>query len=208
MLVDDHPLFRMGLKVLLEKEEGFVVSAECNDPQEAWKLFQVQDFNLVICDLSFPDDSGISLVKNIKKAVPHCPILILSMHNEGFWAERVLQEGVNGYLMKDENIGMVIKAAHTVLRGEIYLSMTIQQKILRKMTQRKLDIVSLQVLSAREKEVFRCMTKEMSTSEIASSLYISIKTVQTHQANIKKKLKIQSIEDLRLLAVNYLNAIL
>lgn len=203
MLVDDHPLFRMGLKLLLEREDLFSVMVESDSPTKAWKEFQENQIDLVICDLSFPNESGLSLVKNIRTLPSSCPILILSMHNEGFWAERVLQEGVNGYLMKDENIGSVIEAAKTILKGEIYLSTTIQQKIFRQLAQNPNEHLSIRELSRREMEIFRCMTKDMSTTEIAKSLFISVKTVQTHQSNIKKKLKVESISELRLLASKY-----
>lgn len=205
MLVDDHPLFRMGLKLLLEKEETFSVVVESDSPSKAWKEFQENDIELVICDLSFPNESGLSLVKNIRTKPSSCPVLILSMHNEGFWAERVLQEGVNGYLMKDENIGSVIEAAKAVIRGEIYLSSTIQQKILRQISQNSTEQLSIRELSKREMEIFRCMTKDLTTTEIAKSLFISVKTVQTHQSNIKKKLKVESISELRQLASKYVD---
>lgn len=203
MLVDDHPLFRMGLKLLLEKEENFSIVVESDSPEKAWEEFQKNNVDLVICDLSFPNGSGLSLVQNIRNQPSTCPILILSMHNEGFWAERVLQEGVNGYLMKDQNIGAVIDAANSILSGQIYLSSTIQQKIFRQLSQNTTEQISVRDLSKRELEIFRCMTKDMSTAEIAKTLFISVKTVQTHQSNIKKKLKVESLSDLRLLASKY-----
>ena len=150
MLVDDHPLFRMGLRLLLEREETFSVVAECDNPDTAWAIFQKSDIHLIICDLSFPNSSGLNLVKNIRDKQLDCPILILSMHNEGFWAERVLQEGVNGYLMKDENIGQVIEATYSILKGNIYISPVIQQKILKKLSNPCTGDFSLSVVSRFE----------------------------------------------------------
>ena len=203
MLVDDHPLFRLGLKLFLEKEEDFSVVAESDTPQKAWDSFQDSNINLIICDLSFQEGSGLSLVRRVRGSGSACPILILSMHDENFWAERVLQEGVNGYLMKDQNIATVVSAARSVLAGNIYLSPSIQQKIFRQISGMSTGDLSLQNLSEREDEIFQCMAQSMSTKEIAKALFISIKTVQTHQANIKKKLKLNSLSDLRMLALKY-----
>ena len=203
MLVDDHPLFRMGLKLLLEKEDEFSVVAENETPHEAWKEFQSEDIDLVICDLSFQEDSGLSLVKRIRGSGSACPILILSMHDESFWAERVLQEGVNGYVMKDRHISTVIDATRSILEGNIFLAPSVQQKIFRQLAGTSSEDTSLRNLSEREYEIFQCMAQDMTTPDIAKSLYISVKTVQTHQANIKKKLKIKSLSDLRKLASKY-----
>ena len=203
MLVDDHPLFRLGLRLLLEKEADFSIVSESETPKTAWALFQKQEVDLVICDLSFQEGSGLSLVRRIRNSGSVCPILILSMHDENFWAERVLQEGVNGYLMKDQNILTVVSAARSVLAGNIYLSPIVQQKIFKQLSGMSAGDISLRNLSERENDVFQCMAQNMSTKEIAKSLFISIKTVQTHQANIKKKLKLKSLSELRMLAMKY-----
>ncbi|MEC7984355.1 MAG: response regulator transcription factor [Myxococcota bacterium] len=203
MLVDDHPLFRLGLRLLLQKEDDFSIVAEVDNPNTAWEDFQQINVDLVICDLSFQEGSGLSLVRRIRDSGSECPILILSMHDESFWAERVLQEGVNGYLMKDQNITTVIQAARSILTGNIYLSPSIQQKIFRQISGMSAGEISLRNLSGREDEVFQCMAQSMTTKEIAKTLYISVKTVQTHQANIKKKLKLDSLADLRMLAIKY-----
>ena len=115
MLVDDHPLFRLGLRLFLEKEEEFLVVSDNETPQTAWDSFQQEEIDLIICDLSFQEGSGLSLVRRVRNSGSDCPILILSMHDENFWAERVLQEGVNGYLMKDQNISTVVHAARSIL---------------------------------------------------------------------------------------------
>ena len=206
MLVDDHPLFRMGLKTLLEAEEGYSVVSENETPVQAWQAFQHTVIDLVICDLSFQESSGLGLVREIRRSGSKCPILILSMHDEHFWAERVLKEGVNGYLMKDQSAGSVINATRSILNGGIFISETVQQKILRQLTGLSSEETSLEDLSVREYEIFLCIAKGMSTPEIASSLFISVKTVQTHQGNIRKKLNLKSLSELRSLSTMYLDS--
>ena len=206
MLVDDHPLFRMGLKTLLESEDGYSVVSESETPLQAWEAFQNTVIDLVICDLSFQESSGLGLVRDIRRSGSKCPILILSMHDEHFWAERVLKEGVNGYLMKDQSAGSVINATRSILSGGIFISETVQQKLLRQLTGLSSEETSLEDLSVREYEIFLCIAKGMSTPEIASSLFISVKTVQTHQGNIRRKLNLKSLSELRNLSSMYLNS--
>jgi len=203
MLVDDHPLFRLGLRKFLEREADFSVVHENDNAMQSWSFFSNNPVDLIICDLSLQEGSGLSLVRRIRSSGSLCPILILSMHEEGFWAERVLQEGVNGYLMKDKHISTVIAAARTVLRGEIYLEKSIQQKIFRRLSGISKSDFSLDTLSGRENDIFQCMAQGMSTNDISTELFISVKTVQTHQSNIKKKLRLSTLNDLRNLASKY-----
>ena len=127
------------------------------------------------------------------------------MHDEHFWAERVLK-CVNGYLMKDQSAGSVINATRSILSGGIFISETVQQKLLRQLTGLSSEETSLEDLSVREYEIFLCIAKGMSTPEIASSLFISVKTVQTHQGNIRKKLNLKSLSELRNLSSMYLDS--
>ena len=204
MLVDDHPLFRMGLKRILQHEPGLKVVFEAENPNQGWIAFQREEVDLVVCDLSFQQESGLTLVKRIRSSGSLCPILILSMHDEHFWAERALQEGVNGYVMKDRDTSIVIAAINSVLNGQIYLANSVQQSIFRQISGLASEGKSLQSLSARENEIFQHMSHKMTTLDIAKTLFISVKTVQAHQANIKKKLGIDTLLELRELAQKYL----
>ena len=203
LLVDDHPLFRLGLRNLLEREENLTVLHECNSPTEAWDFLQENQIDLIICDLSFQEGSGLSLVRKVREQGWTYPILILSMHEESFWAERVLHEGVNGYIMKDKDIKTVISAANTVLDGKIYLTPQLKENILRRLSIHAKNQTSIANLSNREKDIFQCMAQNMTTKDIAKELYISVKTVQTHQSNIKKKLHLSDLDELRMLASKY-----
>ena len=204
MLVDDHPVFRIGLKNLLDKIPEFQVVIDVDNPKDAWKQFQNKSIDIVITDLSFQKDSGVYLLSSIRDIGSLCPILILSMLDEIFWAERLIQEGANGYIMKDKDISTIITGVFSVLKGNVFLSSNIQQKILQGISKKLDTSMSLKSLSTREKEIFQCIGRKMKTVEIAKSLFISIKTVQTHQSNIKQKLNIHSLAGLRTLAEQYI----
>ena len=203
LLVDDHPLFRIGLRQILERDSDVKVVAEVDTPEKALQYFNDNDIDLVITDLSLHNDSGVSLISSIRSLESKCPILVLSMHDELIWAERLIHEGANGYLMKDSNISLIQTAIAAVLAGHVFLSFDVQQQILQSLSSHMNNNISVSVLSNREREIFQCMGRQMSTTDIAKRLFISIKTVQTHQSNIKQKLQINSLEELRTLAIQY-----
>ncbi len=203
VLVDDHPLFRAGLEHVLAHDTRIEIVGVASTTASAYDLFLKVKPDLVVCDLSFEETSGLALIKRIREVPSKCPILVLSMHEEAFWAEQVLRHGANGYVQKDADVEQVIDAILQTASGEIYLSDNMKQKMLRKLSGLAGDNTPLQVLSRREMEIFQYLSQGFSSSEIASSLFISLKTVQTHQANIKKKLGQASVQDLRRLARKY-----
>ena len=125
------------------------------------------------------------------------------MHDELIWAERLVQEGANGYLMKDSDISLIQSAIDSVFAGNVFFSFDVQRQILQGLSSDMSNNISVSVLSNREREIFQCMGRQMSATDNAKRLFISVKTVQTHQANIKKKLHISSLEELRTLAIQY-----
>ena len=203
LLVDDHPLFRIGLRQILERNSEVKVVAEVDSPEKALQYFVDHDVDLIITDLSLQNDSGVSLISSVRGLESTCPILVISMHDELIWAERLIQEGANGYLMKDSDISVIQAAIESVLAGNVFLSFDVQQQILQSLSSHMNNNISVSVLSNREREIFQCMGRQMSTTDIAKRLFISVKTVQTHQANIKQKLQINSLEELRTLAIQY-----
>ena len=203
LLVDDHPLFRVGLRQILEMNSDITVVSEVDSPEKALEYFTGNPIDLIITDLSLQNDSGISLISGVRALDSKCPILVLSMHDESIWAERLIQEGANGYLMKDSDISVIQSAIDSVLAGNVFLSFDVQQQILQGLSSHMSNNISVSSLSNREREIFQCMGRQMSTIEIAKRLFISVKTVQTHQSNIKQKLQIDSLEELRTLAVQY-----
>lgn len=203
LLVDDHPLFRIGLRQILERDSDVTVVAEVDTLEKAVQYFTDNNVDLIITDLSLQNDSGVSLISKVRGLDSKCPILVLSMHDELIWAERLVQEGANGYLMKDSDISVIQSAIDSVLAGNVFLSFDVQQQILQSLSSHMSNNISVSVLSNREREIFQCMGRQMSTTNIAKRLFISVKTVQTHQANIKQKLHISSLEELRTLAIQY-----
>ena len=122
MLVDDHPIFRVGLKQVLNAIPEFKVTTDSDNPQDAWDNFQKEQIDLVVTDLSFQDDSGIFLLSSIRNSGSNCPILVLSMLDELFWAERIIQEGANGYIMKNKDISRCVKHLVSLLRDRAGLN--------------------------------------------------------------------------------------
>jgi len=213
MIVEDHPLFSKGLASLITGNMGkyvCTVVGEAVNLSEAMKIAQQEKPSLAIVDISLGEESGIDLIPRLKSLDPNMAILVLSMHDERCWSERVLHAGAQGYIMKTEPPQKVLDAIKTVISGKIYLSNNEQERVLKAMTgknQREVkdEITLIRKLSDREFQVFSCMGKGMGTVEIASKFKISSKTIDTHKEHIKLKLHCDSSYDLRRLAIEWVN---
>lgn len=205
LIVDDHPLVRKGIRSLLEQEPDFTVAGEAGSRGEVLDILRKQLPHMILLDISLQGSDGIEVTKAIRSEFDHVPILIVSMHDESLYAERALRAGANGYIMKQEVAENVIKAIRQVLDGKIYVSDSMRQKVLRDLTQPNADMKStpMERLSDRELEVFRLIGEGRGTREIAESLHLSIKTIETYRAHIKEKLSIRSAAELARAAVNW-----
>ncbi|HMP90617.1 MAG TPA: response regulator transcription factor [Kiritimatiellia bacterium] len=205
LIVDDHPLVRKGIRSLLEQEADFDVAGEASSRAEVLDILRKKVPGLILLDISLQGSDGIEVTKAIRCEFEKVPILIVSMHDEALYAERALRAGANGYIMKQEVAENVIKAIRQVLGGKIYVSDNMRQKVLRDLTQPSSDIKSspIERLSDRELEVFRLIGEGRGTREIAESLHLSIKTIETYRAHIKEKLSIKSAAELARAAVNW-----
>ncbi|MFO7800573.1 MAG: response regulator transcription factor, partial [Rhodohalobacter sp.] len=193
-IVDDHPLMRKGLAMTLEKEVGFELIGQAESAEVAMNEILDLKPDAAIVDISLPGMNGIELVKNLLHQMPELRILIVSRHDEELYAERALRAGAKGYLMKLEAVDVLIQALQQILNGGIYLSNKIGNKLLMKLAtgnNTKSDN-PLDQLSDRELEVFELTGKGLSTKEIGEKLHISVKTVESHRANIKDKLQIDT----------------
>jgi DNA-binding NarL/FixJ family response regulator len=204
-IVDDHPLMRKGLVMTIEKEMGFEVSGQ-NESAEGALSEIVNDVpDVAVVDISLPGMNGIELIKNLLHQLPDLKVLVVSRHDEELYAERALRAGAKGYLMKLEAAETLITAIRQILNGGIYLSDKIGTKMLMKLTSGNTSKSDnpLDVLSDRELEVFELTGKGLSTRDIGSKLHISVKTVESHRANIKDKLHLESANELMRHAVRW-----
>jgi DNA-binding NarL/FixJ family response regulator len=202
-VVDDHPLLRQGLALMINREPDLAVCGEAEEAQAAMKAIAAKLPDILIADISLNGPDGLDLLKSIRTLYPDLPVLILSMHDESIYAERALRARANGYIMKQEATEKVLVAVRRILCGDIYLSDRMANKLLHQyvsgqyVSGASADLNSqLAILSDRELEVFRLIGEGRSTRQIAEKLHLSIKTVETYQAHIKDKLSLRSGREL------------
>jgi DNA-binding NarL/FixJ family response regulator len=194
LIVDDHPMMRQGLAQLIDNEPDLSVCGEADAAGPALTAAGTQKPDLVIADISLPDKSGLELIKDLQSMHSGLPVLVVSMHDESLYAERVLRAGGRGYIMKQEGGKKLMDAIRQVLSGQIYVSERMSAKILEIFSGRRPQGSDspLAQLSDREFEVFESIGQGKATREIADHLHLSVKTVEVHRANIRKKLKLAS----------------
>lgn len=190
LIVDDHPLVRLGLKSLLDREADLVTCGEASGPDEALRLADEHSPDLAVVDLSLGNDSGLDLVKRLHVHHPDLCILVCSMHDESLFASRVLKAGARGFINKQEASAHVVQALRRVLAGDIYLSQAMTQELLLSQNGEPRDTID--ALSNRELEVFSLIGQGLKTTRIAEQLNLSVKTVESHREKIKQKLKLDS----------------
>ncbi len=208
LIVDDHPMMREGLAQLIEHESDLSGALQANSAAQALDTVARQMPDLALVDISLPDKSGLELIKDFQTLYPALPILVVSMHDESLYAERVLRAGGRGYIMKQEGGKKLMQAIRQVLSGQIYVSEKISSKILEGFSGRRPDTVHSPVerLSDREFEVFQLIGQGQGTRQIAEHLHLSVKTVEVHRANIKRKLELHSAADLVRYAIRWTEA--
>ncbi len=202
LLVDDHPVFRHGLRKFIEAEQGLQVCGEVGDVPSALAWLQSQSLpDLALVDVSLPGSGGIDLIKRIRVLYPDLPCVVVSMHDEYLYAERAVRAGAIGYITKSSKPSEIIAAIRSALRGEIALKESVASSMLRAAYGGGRQTSSRYAnLSDRELEVFDLMGRGMKTSAISDALNISPKTVERHQAGMKEKLGITHASELRRIA--------
>jgi DNA-binding NarL/FixJ family response regulator len=208
VIVDDHPLFRKGLEQLIHSDGAFAVCGEAGNAAEAMDVIRELDPDLAIVDLSLPGANGIELIKNIRAEFPKLPILVLSMHDESLYALRALRAGAEGYVMKHEAMANVIQAIHEVFSGRPYLSPAMASQVITKFAQgpSKGEVDAIEQLSDRELEILELIGKGNEVPQIAKTLHLSPKTVETHRAHIKEKLNLANARQVARFAVQWVSA--
>jgi DNA-binding NarL/FixJ family response regulator len=208
MIVEDHPIFRKGLAQLINEEKDMEICGEAEDVIKAKKILEKVLPDMMIVDLSLKGVSGLDLIKDVHERLPELPILVLSMHDESTYAERVLRAGARGYIMKQEMTNKVIVAIRHVLAGKMFFSESIVESFLGMMTGKPSSSFKnpIDTLSDRELEVFRLIGKGIGRKEIGESLHVGIKTVGTYREKIKVKLGIRSSPELVRRAVEWVQS--
>jgi DNA-binding NarL/FixJ family response regulator len=198
LVVDDHPLMRQGLALLINQQQDMQVCGEAEEAQAAMQAIARLRPDIMILDISLSGPDGIELLKNIRATDPDLPVLVLSMHDEAIYAERALRARANGYIMKQEATEKVLVAVRRILGGEVYLSERMSNKMLQQYIGGTPNMIESRIasLSDRELEVFRRIGEGHATREIAEELHLSVKTVETYQAHIKDKLALRSGREL------------
>jgi len=205
LIVEDHEVFRLGIKELINHEPDLSVCAEADDVDRARALINEFHPDMVIIDITLKKSNGMDLIKEINTFYKSMKILVLSMHDELLYAERSLQAGAQGYIMKQETSKSIVKAIRHILQGNIYVSENIMSNLLNRVRtgQDSFDKSPVEYLSDRELGVLRMIGQGRSTGEIADEMNLSVSTISTYRERIKEKLQLKNAAELVRYAVHW-----
>jgi DNA-binding NarL/FixJ family response regulator len=204
-IVDDHPLVREGLTNLINGQDDLIICGEAKNSAQALDGIMKADPDVALIDISLENESGLELVKQLGSQFPQVALIVLSMHDETLFAERVLRAGARGYVMKHETSKSVLASIRRVLEGGVYVSERIVNRMVRRVVSARGPVASSPVerLSDRELEIFRLLGQGRSTSQIAEDLNLSLKTVQAYCARAKEKFGVTSLTELLRAAIRW-----
>jgi DNA-binding NarL/FixJ family response regulator len=193
VLIDDHPLVRLSLREVIQREPDLVVSGEAEDRDQALEIIATCKPHLAIIDLTLKNSNGMELIKDLRDRFPKVHILVLSMHDETLHAERAIRAGARGYITKQEATTKIMVAIREVMKGEIYWGEKAAARVASKIARvsRPADSSSVDLLADRELQVFELIGAGRSTRQIAATLHIDVSTVETYRARIKEKLNLK-----------------
>ena len=201
LIVDDHPLFREGLKSIIAGNRHFAVEGEAGDARSGFALAKKIRPDVVLVDISLPDESGMQLTRRIRKALPATRVMIISMHSKIDYIVEAFQAGATGYVVKDSAASRLIQGLYAVTEDEYFLDSSISHEVVERLM--KSPVREARVsdndygrLTPREQEIMRMLAEGISKTDIADRLCISVKTVENHRSNIMKKLDLHSPMDL------------
>ncbi|UKM65560.1 response regulator transcription factor [Flavobacteriaceae bacterium GSB9] len=194
IIADDHELFRNGLKELLIKQDDINVVATVGDGEQFMEVVkEIKDINIVLLDITMPNMDGFQVLKALKNLNASIKPIIISMHNDGNYIAKCAKSGAYGYLLKNADEDELVKAIRMVNKGQKYFNSEIAEKMINFMSEQK---VSENILSKKEKEVLNLISEGYTTKEIAAKLFVSTRTIETHRANILKKLEVKNTAEL------------
>jgi len=197
LIIDDHPLFREGLKAIIVRNPAYDVSGEAASGREAFKMIKKLKPDLALVDISLPDQSGIELISHLQHASPQTQVIIISMHSKIDYIVRAFRAGARGYITKESAPEKLQEAIRAVLNGDYFMDTSISRKVINKLVgiqpgeKKNLDN-AYDTLTPREQEIMGMVAEGLSTNEIAERLYISPKTVDNHRSSIMRKLDLHS----------------
>jgi DNA-binding NarL/FixJ family response regulator len=203
LIVDDHPVVRQGIKLMINSQPDLTVCGEAHNEQEARRLVRELKPDALVVDLSLDQGDGFNVVRDVNAHFPEIRVLVLSMHDEAVYAERLLAQGAAGYIMKQAATEQLITALRAVLRGEQFISETLRQSLA---TRNAEDGDAASRLSTRELQVISLIGQGLGTREIAENLSLSVKTVETHRLTIKRKLALDTNAQLVQYAIKWHSA--
>jgi DNA-binding NarL/FixJ family response regulator len=206
LIVDDHPMMRDGLRQLIATEPDLEVCGEAEDSHTALELAESCKPDIAIVDITLRSSNGLELIKDLHIRSPQTAVLVLSMHDESLYAERVLRAGGRGYIMKQEGGKKIIEGVRRILSGGAYVSENISARILDSISGRGQNKSAVASLTDREFEVFQLIGQGLSTTEMAEKLHVSVKTIEVHRVNIKNKLGVPTAPELIRFAVRWLES--
>ena len=206
-IVDDHTMFREGLRQLIERESTMTVCGDAPDATEALKGIRASKPDVVIVDISLAGASGLDLIKDLKAEFEDLPVLVVSMHEESLYAERALRTGAMGYVMKHEPAKTVKAAIQKVLGGDMYLSEKMSSSVINRLMRGQADEPGSRIekLSDRELEVFRALGQGKGVRRIAEDLSLTIPTINSFRHRIKQKLGLKSSTEVMLHAIQWVH---
>lgn len=195
LIVDDHPIFRKGLKTIIEEAFHAVIVHETGEAQEVFSKVMKNNYDIILLDIGMPGRGGVDILKQLKKIKPRLPVLVVSMYPEEQYAVRVLKAGAAGYIVKESVSEELIIAIKKVLGGKKYISSTLAETLAV-----NLDLIAQdlphQMLSDRELQVMKMIASGKTVTDIANSLHLSVKTVSTYRARILEKMNFRNNAEL------------
>ena len=201
VIIDDHPLFREGLKSIIAGDRHFAVEGEAGDARNGLAVARKIQPDVALVDISLPDESGMQLTRRIREALPETRVMIISMHSKIDYIVEAFQAGATGYVVKESAAGRLVQGLHAVCGGEYFLDSSISHEVVERLMkssvrEERVNDTDYGRLTPREQEIMRMLAEGLTKSDIADRLCISVKTVENHRSNIMKKLDLHSAMDL------------
>ena len=207
-IVDDHPLVRQGLSQVINNEADMEICGEAEDAPQAMKGVGPANPDVIIVDISLRGNNGLELIKNLKAIHENIRILVFSMHDESIYAQRALRAGAKAFVMKKESPTKVVEAIRRIITGEIYVSPSVADQVLHQIVNGPNNATStspIDRLTDRELEVVQLIGRGLSSREVAESLNLSVKTIESHRAHVKEKLNLRNATELVQFSVQWVD---